>query len=79
MNLNCIRINFFSGSTPPLTVIDEKNGITVVLHFAKDSPRPDVSVIVVTAMSKNSKALSNYLFQAVVPKVIMKFIFKDFY
>lgn len=61
--------NIKPGSIPPLTVIDEKNGITVVLHFAKDSPRPaDVSVIVVTTMSKNSKPLSNYLFQAVVPK-----------
>ncbi|XP_033226189.1 ADP-ribosylation factor-binding protein GGA1 [Belonocnema kinseyi] len=60
--------NIKPGSTLPLTVIDEKNGITVVLHFAKDSPRPDVSVIVVTTMSKNSNALSNYLFQAVVPK-----------
>ncbi|XP_051161498.1 ADP-ribosylation factor-binding protein GGA3 [Leptopilina boulardi] len=61
--------NITPGTIPPLTVIDEKNGITVVLHFAKDSPRPaDVSVIVVTTMSKNSKPLSNYLFQAVVPK-----------
>lgn len=60
--------NIKPGSIPPLTVIDEKNGITVVLHFAKDSPRPDVSVIVVTTMSKNSKPLSNYLFQAVVSK-----------
>lgn len=51
-------------------VIEEKNGISVVLHFARDSPRPDVYVIVVTTMSKNSNALSNYLFQAVVPKVL---------
>lgn len=41
----------------------------MVLHFAQDSPRPDVSVIVITTMSKNAKPLSNYLFQAVVPKV----------
>ncbi|XP_035740855.1 ADP-ribosylation factor-binding protein GGA3-like [Vespa mandarinia] len=56
------------GTNPPITVIEDKNGITVVLHFAQDSPRPDVSVIVVTTMSKNTKPLSNYLFQAVVPK-----------
>ncbi|XP_015188148.1 PREDICTED: ADP-ribosylation factor-binding protein GGA3 [Polistes dominula] len=56
------------GKNPPITVIEEKNGISVVLHFAQDSPRPDVSVIVVTTMSKNAKPLSNYLFQAVVPK-----------
>ncbi|XP_036141563.1 uncharacterized protein LOC118645151 [Monomorium pharaonis] len=56
------------GTTPPLTVIEEKNGISVVLHFAQDSPRPDVFVIVITTMSKNTKPLSNYLFQAVVSK-----------
>ncbi|XP_046425720.1 ADP-ribosylation factor-binding protein GGA1 isoform X1 [Neodiprion fabricii] len=56
------------GTIPPLMVIDEKNAISVVLHFARDSPRPDVSVIVVTTMSKNSNPLTNYLFQAVVPK-----------
>lgn len=56
------------GVNPPLTVLEERNGITVVLHFAQDSPRPDVSVVVITTMSKNAKPLSNYLFQAVVPK-----------
>lgn len=56
-------------SIRPLTVIDEKNGITVTLHFAKDKPRDDVNVIVVTSVSKNELPLSNYLFQAVVPKV----------
>lgn len=58
-----------AGTNPPLTVIEEKNGITVVLHFAQDSPRSDVSVVVITTMSKNTKLLSNYQFQAVVPKV----------
>ncbi|KYM94507.1 ADP-ribosylation factor-binding protein GGA1 [Cyphomyrmex costatus] len=56
------------GTNPPLTVIEERNGITVVLHFAQDSPRSDVSVIVITTMSKNVKPLNNYLFQAVVSK-----------
>ncbi|XP_076166330.1 ADP-ribosylation factor-binding protein Gga isoform X2 [Ptiloglossa arizonensis] len=56
------------GINPPITVMEEKNGITVVLHFARDNPREDVFVIVITTMSKNVKPLSNYLFQAVVPK-----------
>lgn len=80
ININCeptikplidINVNLQDikpGVIPPMTVIEEKNSITVVLHFAQDSPRPDVSVIVVTTMSKNTKPLSNYLFQAVVPK-----------
>ncbi|PSN45744.1 hypothetical protein C0J52_13782 [Blattella germanica] len=64
------------GTIPPLTVLDEKNGITVILNFAKDSPRPDVSVVVVTTISKNSSPISSYLFQAVVPKdpVSLKFM-----
>ncbi|KAG5345977.1 GGA1 protein, partial [Acromyrmex heyeri] len=57
------------GTNPPITVIEERNGVSVVLHFAQDSPRSDVSVIVITTMSKNAKPLSNYLFQAVVSKV----------
>jgi len=56
------------GSVPPLTVLDDKNGITVILNFGKEGPRPDVMVIVVTTISKNSSPISNYLFQAVVPK-----------
>lgn len=56
------------GIEPPMTVIEEKNGISVVLHFARDNPREDVFVVVITTMSKNRKPLTNYLFQAVVPK-----------
>lgn len=49
----------------------EKNGLTVVLHFGKDSPRPDVTVMVVSTMSKNSSPVKNVSFQAAVPKVIL--------
>lgn len=64
-----INANYFTGINPPLTVIEERNDISVVLHFAQDSPRSDVSVVVITTMSKNAKPLNDYLFQAVVPKV----------
>ncbi|XP_049792651.1 ADP-ribosylation factor-binding protein GGA2 isoform X4 [Schistocerca nitens] len=69
--LNDINVSLDSikpGSVPPLTVLDEKNGVSVILHFAKDRPREDVSVVVVTTISKNPSPLTNYLFQAVVPK-----------
>ncbi|XP_076657117.1 ADP-ribosylation factor-binding protein Gga isoform X2 [Halictus rubicundus] len=56
------------GINPPIIVLEEKNGITVVLNFARDNPRQDVFIVVITTMSKNLKPLSNYLFQAVVPK-----------
>lgn len=55
-------------SLMPLVVLDEKNGITVTFHFGKNKPREDVTVIVVTTISKNELPLSNLLFQAVVPK-----------
>lgn len=58
-----------------MTVIEEKNGITVVLHLARDNPREDVFVVVITTMSKNSKPLTDYLFQAVVPKVCYEYLF----
>ena len=54
-----------------MTALDERNGISVVLHMAKDTPRPDVSVYVVSTISKNSSPLFNYVFQAVVPKVFL--------
>nr|XP_026499778.1 ADP-ribosylation factor-binding protein GGA2 [Vanessa tameamea]XP_026499779.1 ADP-ribosylation factor-binding protein GGA2 [Vanessa tameamea] len=53
---------------PPLTVFEEDDGLTVVLHFCKDKPRPDVSVIVVSTTSKNTTPIEDYKFQAVVPK-----------
>ncbi|XP_022915925.1 ADP-ribosylation factor-binding protein GGA1 isoform X2 [Onthophagus taurus] len=54
---------------PPLIALEEKSGISVTLHFARDKPREDVSVIVVTIISKNELPLKNILFRAIVPKV----------
>lgn len=63
--------NYFSiGDLLPLSLY-EKNGLTVVLHFGKDSPRPDITVMVVSTMSKNSSPVKNVSFQAAVPKVIL--------
>lgn len=55
------------GSLPPLTV-HEKNGLTVVIHFGKNIPRPDTTVMVVSTMSKSSSPVKNVSFQAAVPK-----------
>lgn len=52
----------------PLTVYEEEEGVTVVLHFCKDKPRPDVNVIVVSTTSKNILAVDNYEFRCAVPK-----------
>lgn len=55
-------------SIPPFTAIDEKNGVSVAIFLAKDRPRADVSVFVVSTSSKNQFPLQNFLFQPVVPK-----------
>lgn len=53
---------------PPLTAFEEDDGVTVVLHFCKDKPRPDVYVIVISTTSKSSSPIEDYKFQSVVPK-----------
>ncbi|KAI5633668.1 VHS domain-containing protein [Phthorimaea operculella] len=53
---------------PPMTVFEESEGVTVVLHFCRDKPRPDVNVLVVSTTSKCAQPIDDYKFQAVVPK-----------
>ncbi|CAD0201225.1 unnamed protein product [Chrysodeixis includens] len=60
--------NVTPSDVPPMTIFEEDNGITVVLHFCKDKPRPDVNVIVISTTSKNKKPVLDFRFQAVVPK-----------
>ncbi|XP_033117970.1 ADP-ribosylation factor-binding protein GGA1-like [Anneissia japonica] len=57
------------GVTPPLTVY-EKNNVKTVFHFAKDSPRPDIQVLVVSTMSTNTSPIKGVVFQAAVPKTM---------
>ncbi|XP_041474263.1 ADP-ribosylation factor-binding protein GGA2-like [Lytechinus variegatus] len=57
------------GSTPPVTAY-EKNNIKTVFHFTKDSPRPDVLVVVVSTMSTNTSPIKNLTFLAAVPKTM---------
>lgn len=61
--------NVTPGNVPPMTIFEEENGITVVLHFCKDKPRPDVNVIVISTTNKNKKPILDFRFQGVVPKV----------
>lgn len=60
------------GSHPPLTVLD-KNNIRVIFHFAKTSAelsRSDMLIVVVSSMSSLPSAVSNFVFQAAVPKTM---------
>ena len=58
------------GNIPPLSLYD-KNNLKIILHFARDSPNPNINVVVISATSTNSvSSLKNFSFQAAVPKVI---------
>ncbi len=70
---NQTRVSFtaavaLTGSVQPLNIYD-RNGMKVVLHFGKDSPRDDVLVMVVSIMSVNETPVTKCTFQAAVPKV----------
>ena len=56
------------GTVQPLNMYD-KNGMKIVIHFAKDTPRDDVLVMVVSIMSVNESPVTKCTFQAAVPKV----------
>ncbi|RZF35501.1 hypothetical protein LSTR_LSTR010192 [Laodelphax striatellus] len=56
------------GKQAPRTLLEDGSGMTVVLHWSQSRPRPDVAVFVVTTSSRHASAVSNYLFQPVVPK-----------
>ncbi|XP_077298667.1 ADP-ribosylation factor-binding protein Gga [Arctopsyche grandis] len=70
-SLNDINIGLESikaSDVSPLVAFEESDGITVVLHFARNKPRPDVFVIVVSSTSRNPHPIVEYKFHAVVPK-----------
>jgi hypothetical protein len=54
---------------PARIVLEEPKGLKIVLNFAKDRPRADVSVIVVSTTNEGSECISNYQFDAAVSKV----------
>ena len=56
------------GTAAPVTAYD-KNGLKILIHVAKNRPREDVSVMVVSAMSTNTSLVKGLVFQAAVPKV----------
>lgn len=43
----------------------------VILHFAKGTPHPDITVVVVSFLNFNSGPVTNLEFQAAVPKVCL--------
>lgn len=56
-------------------IFEEKNGLKIILNFAKDKPRADVAVLVITTTNHNGLPMTNYHFDASVPKVCKQFFF----
>lgn len=82
LKLNDIFVKLESikpSSVEPIVALDEKNGISVTLHFARDKPRDDITVIVVTIVNKKECSLKNILFRAIVPKVFLVFFISNCY
>lgn len=57
------------GSQSPRTILDEPNGLRIMLHFARDRPRPDVAVIVITTLNHSREPISDFVFDASISKV----------
>ncbi|XP_014672557.1 PREDICTED: ADP-ribosylation factor-binding protein GGA1-like [Priapulus caudatus] len=61
--------NVQPGTLSPLNVYD-KGGLRTVMHFAKNAPREDVAVMVVSTINMNTVSVKGFTFQAAVPKVM---------
>ncbi|XP_042340544.1 ADP-ribosylation factor-binding protein GGA3-like [Plectropomus leopardus] len=61
-----------SSNLEPITLYDQC-GVHVSLHFAKDSPQghPDVAVVVISTVNTSALGISDFLFQAAVPKTML--------
>lgn len=56
------------GNERPRIVMDDIQGLRVTLNFALDRPSPNVSVIVISTINQSSSPISEYQFDASVPK-----------
>jgi hypothetical protein len=67
-DINVTIDSIIPSDSKPIILYD-KNDIKVILHFATNSPRIDVNVMVITIMSTNHCQVSQINFLAAVPKV----------
>lgn len=55
-------------SQPPRIILDEDKGLKIRLDFAKDRPRDDVLVVVISIINHSAQAVNNFQFEASVSK-----------
>ncbi len=53
---------------PPRVLLDERKGLKVMLNFAKDRPRDDVLVVVITVINQGAQQVKNFHFDSSVSK-----------
>jgi hypothetical protein len=68
-----------SSVNPPINLkLTRDTGLRCVLHIARDSPRPDLIVTVLTVTNTNtSSTITNFYFQVSASKVIRFILFKN--
>lgn len=66
IDLNTIRLHDIH---EPKCILDDKTGLKIILNFAKDKPRADVAVLVITTTNQSYLPVKNYQFEASVSKV----------
>lgn len=66
IDLNTIRPHDIHG---PRCILNDKLGLKIILNFAKDKPRADVAVLVITTTNQSHLPVKNYQFEASVSKV----------
>lgn len=66
IDLNTIRPHDIYG---PRCILDDKSGLKIILNYAKDKPRVDVAVLVITTTNQSHLPVKNYQFEASVSKV----------
>lgn len=60
--------NMEPSNEPPRVLVDEIKGLKILMNFAKDRPREDVLVIVLTVINQGSQIVKNFQFDASVSK-----------
>ncbi|UYV78894.1 GGA1, partial [Cordylochernes scorpioides] len=58
------------GALPPRTLYSQ-SGLTAVVHIGKETPRHDISVLVLSVVNKSLEPVVGFSFHAAVPKVIL--------
>lgn len=64
IDLDCIQ----PSNEPPRVILDEDKGLKIMLNFAKDRPRDDVLVAVISTINYGSQAVKNFQFEASISK-----------